>query len=89
MPTEHNKHPNMVVIRSPNLLRKPPVMGPRKVATPIATEDTHAATEMESFVLVLRMLEYAKHLNRLRQVNPKTDCGSIVELGQEWSFVTS
>jgi len=47
MPTEHNTHPNMVVIRSPNLLRKPLVMGPREVATPIAMDDTHAATQME------------------------------------------
>jgi len=47
MPTEQNRQPNMVVIRKPNLLRKPPVMGPRKVATPKVMDDTHAATQIE------------------------------------------
>ena len=46
-PTEHNTHPNMVTIRNPNLLRKLLAMGPIEVATPIAIDDTHAATQME------------------------------------------
>ena len=65
MPTEHNTHPNMVAIRNPNLLRKPLVMGPIEVARPIAMDGTHAATQKEKFVLVLRMLEYIKHFTRL------------------------
>ena len=44
-PTEHDRHPNMVTIRNPNLLRSALITGPRKQKTPIMIDEAHAAMQ--------------------------------------------
>ena len=44
-PTEHDKHPNIVVIRNPNLLRNAPITGPRKQKAPIMIDEAQAAKQ--------------------------------------------
>ena len=43
-PAEHKRHANTVVIRTPNLLRSPPMTGATRHIAPIMMDETHAAT---------------------------------------------
>ena len=42
---EHNRHPNIVVVRIPNLLRRPPEVGLVKHITLTAMDVNHAETQ--------------------------------------------
>ena len=45
---EHNRHPNMVEVRIPNLLRRPPEVGLVKHITLIIIDVVHAETKKKN-----------------------------------------
>jgi len=49
-PAEHNKHPNIVEIRIPNLFRKAPITGPRKHRTLNKMEETQAVKQRRNVI---------------------------------------
>ena len=46
-PAEHDKHPNMAVTRTPNLLMMAPITGPRRQQPPIMIDEVQAARQRE------------------------------------------
>jgi len=49
-PAEHDKHPNIVEIRIPNLLRKAAITGPRKPGTLNKMEETQAVKQRRNII---------------------------------------
>ena len=86
-PAEHNKQPNIVEIRIPNLLRKAPVTGLTKHRTPNTIEETQAVKQRKNVISLLnRTLQLPFCQNCITNMTSFRYKHLLEHQKEDWSF---